>query len=90
MDIKSFSIRNPTPSTADFTFVAELQTIYYVSPERFNEATGMQSNGRSARQAVSDNATTHTLFTSVSGLNEMNNFTITTVAGDDPGTFGKQ
>ena len=86
----SFSIRNPTQSTADFTFVAELQTTYYVSPEMFNEATGIQSNGRSARQAVSDNATTHTLFTSVSGLNEMNNFTITTVAGDDPGTFGKQ
>ena len=92
----SFNIRNPTRSTADFFFVAELQITFYVSPERFNEAmgfnesTGMQSNGRSARQAVSDNGTMYTLYTSVTGLNEMNNFTITTVPGDDPGTFGKQ
>ena len=85
----SFSVRNPTQSTADFTFVAELQTTYYVSPEKFNEATGMQSTGRSARQAVSANATNYTLYTSVSGLNEMNNFTITTVPGNDVGTFGK-
>ena len=91
----SFNVRNPTQSTADFSFVAELQTTYFVSPEKFNEATGfnestgMQSNGRSARQAVSDNTTAQTLFTSVTGLNEMNNFNITTVPGDDPGTFSK-
>ena len=91
----SFNVRNPTQSTADFSFVAELQTTYFVSPEKFNEATGfsestgMQLNGRSPRQAVSDNTTAQTLFTSVTGLNEMNNFNITTVPGDDPGTFSK-
>ena len=85
----SFNVRNPTRSTADFSFVAELQTTYFVSPEKFNEATGMQSNETSARQAVSDNTTAQTLFTSITGLNEMNNFNITTVPGDDPGTFSK-
>ena len=85
----SFNVRNPTQSTADFTFVAELQTTYYVSPEKFNETTGMQSTGRSASQAVSEIAPNYTLYTSVSGLNEMNNFTITTVPGNDVGTFGK-
>lgn len=86
----SFNVRNPTQSTADFTFTAELQTTYYVSPESFEEATGMQLNGRSARQVTSENATTeHSLFISISGLNEMNSFDVTTVPGEDAGTFGE-
>ena len=86
----SFNVRNPTQSTADFTFTAELQTTYYVSPETFENATGMQLNGRSARQVASENATTeHSLFISVSGLHRINKFAVTTVSGDDAGTFGE-
>ena len=88
----SFNVRNPTRSTADFNFVAELQTTHYVSPESFEQATGMQLNGgRLARQVASENATTeHSLFITIMGLNEMNSFDVTTVPGEDAGTFGKQ
>ena len=91
----SFSVRNPTQSTADFAFTANLKTTYYfVSPDKYDEATGKLSTGRSARQvqSIPGNATASnvTLFTTVSGLNDINDFTITTVLGEASGTNGKQ
>ena len=87
----SFSVRNPTQSTADFAFPANLKTTYYyVSPDKYDEATGRQSNVRPAHQIQSIPGNATTLFTAVSGLNDINNFTITTVLGDASGTMGEQ
>lgn len=84
----SFSVRNPTQATADFAFAAKLQTAhYYVSPEKYNEATGMQANPAMPGNATAPNVT---LFTSASGLNRMNTFTVTTALGEVSGAFGKQ
>ena len=82
----SFSVRNPTQSTADIVFTVTLYpTHYFVSPELYYTATGMQSNGMSVMpwNATTPNAT---LFVTVCGLNEINVFTIRTVQGDGMST----
>ena len=86
----SFTIRNPTSLTADFSITSNTSGIFFfISPELYQSSTGGLQTSRQRRQTGSPSDTTPNVYLSIEGLQMNNVFSLLPVIGKDPRTGGK-
>ena len=79
----SFTIRNPTSLTADFSIQSTSTGIdYFISPDLYQSSTGGMQTSRRRRQTGSPLNTTANVFLSIEGLDTNNTFSLNTTFGD--------
>ena len=81
----SFTIRNPTSLTADFSIESNNGGIdYFVSPELYRASTNTGGNerGRRKRQAATNSTSNNNVYFSIVGLQDNNTFFLNTTFGD--------
>ena len=79
----SFSVRNPTLLTADFSIQSTSTGIdYFISPDLYQSSTGGMQTSRRRRQTGSQLNTTANVFLSIEGLDTNNTFSLNTTFGD--------
>ena len=79
----SFTIRNPTSLTADFSITSFTGGInYFISPELYQSSTGGLQTSRQRRQTGSSSNTTTNVYLSIEGLQTNNIFFLNTTFGD--------
>ena len=79
----SFTIRNPTSLTADFTIQSTSTGIdYFISPDLYQSSTGGIQTSRRRRQTGSLSNTTANVYLSIVGLLSNNTFSLNTTYGD--------
>ena len=81
----SFLVRNPGRTTSDFSFTADHSVSYFVSPETFEQSTGIQLGTARSKRETTNQTTTVTSYNvhlTIVGKFPINNFMIKTVAGN--------
>ena len=79
----SFTIRNPTSLTADFSIQSTSAGIdYFISPDLYQSSTGGMQTSRRRRQTGSLSNTTANVYLSIVGLLSNNTFSLNTTFGD--------
>ena len=79
----SFLVRNPGRTTSDFSFTADNSISYFVSPETFEQSTGVQlGTARSKRETTNQTTTSYNVHLNIVGKSPSNNFMIRTVTGN--------
>ena len=83
----SFTIRNPTSLTADFSIQSTSTGIdYFISPDLYHSSTGGMQTSHRRHQTGSLSNTTANVYLSIVGLLNNNTFTLNTTYGDT--TYG--
>ena len=79
----SFTIRNPTSLTADFSFTSTNSSInFFVSPGLYQSSIGGLQTSRQRRQTGSSSNITANVYLSIEGLQTNNTFSLNTTYGD--------
>ena len=79
----SFTIRNPTSLTADFsTTINSSSTNYFISPDLYQSSIGGLQTSRQRRQTGSPSNKTANVYLSIEGLQARNTFVLNTTFGD--------
>ena len=80
----SFTIRNPTSLTADFSITSTTGGInFFISPDLYQTSTGGLQTSHRRRQIGSLSNTTAFVYLSIEGLQTNNTFFLNTTFGDN-------
>ena len=79
----SFTIRNPTSLTADFSFTSTNNSInFFISPDLYYSSIGGLQTSHQRHQTGSPSNTTANVYLSIEGLQTTNTFFLNTTIGD--------